>query len=115
MDSLKVTRKQAKPILDATFPTYNGRKVTLRFCETMRLFDLNWSGGTRSQYAFISSTGDTYLPSYRAIPPWDNKDEGATVTLQLGLAVVEHSIFCGKDCGITIYLHPGNLPKWIES
>jgi hypothetical protein len=25
--------------------------------------------------------------------------------------VVEHSIFCGKDVGITIYVRPANLAK----
>jgi hypothetical protein len=33
------------------------------------------------------------------------------VTLKPGFAVLEHSIFCGKDMGLTFYLHPDNATK----
>ena len=37
----------------------------------------------------------------------------ATVDLTEDIVIICHSIFCGKDSGITIYSHPNNAPKWL--
>jgi hypothetical protein len=37
--------------------------------------------------------------------------EVPTVALEAGRAIVCHKVFCGKDMGLTIYVHPSNLAK----
>jgi len=108
----RVSRTQVKSILDRTYPDYKGRKIRLCFTDKVCLSDLNWSGGTRSEYVAVSTSGETSkADNYTA--PWNNKQEGVVVQLQPHIAIVKHTIFCGHDIGIIIYLHPGNLPRWL--
>ena len=114
METLKVTRKQAKSLLERTFPDYNGRKFRVRFAETVTFYDLNYSGGTRNEYAAVKSDGESVaLDGFNRAAPWNNPAEGSTVRLPVDVAIVEHSDFCGRDLGITIYLHPANASKWL--
>lgn len=113
MSRIKVSRKNAKSIIDATFPEYNGRKVAVEFTESVTFYDTNWGGGTRNVYKALNSNGRvSKLP---APAPWVNPVEGLTVQLPIDCLIVEHSIFCGKDVGITIYSNPLNAPKWLGS
>ena len=112
----KISRKQAKPIIDRTFPNYKGHKVSVKFTETVVLGDLNWDGGTRSQYAGLKSDGQSELFSaLNRLAPWNNPFEGKTITLAPDVLIVEHVFFCGKDCGLTIYAHPSNAPKLLTA
>jgi len=109
-----LTRKQAKPILDATFPAYRGRKIKVKFTETVNVNDTNWSGGTRNQYQAIGADGLVVDLTANVPAPWVNPIEGTKIELTENFLIVEHSHFCGKDCGITIYSHPSNSPKILE-
>ena len=37
------------------------------------------------------------------------------VTLPLGFACIKHSIFCGRDTGITIIVRPENAAKFLPA
>ena len=109
----KITRKQAAPILSRSFPDYKGRTIRVEFTETMTFSDTNWGGGSRSYYEAIRSDGKhERLPNFS---PWNNPAEGRRIPLTPDVLIVEHSIFCGKDCGITIYANPSHQPKWIAA
>jgi hypothetical protein len=103
-EQIKLTRKIAKPVLDATFPEYNGRKIKVEFAKTLTFYDLNWSGGTRNKYVAIRSDG--LKLNLIAPAPWDNPYEDLKVDIPADVIVVKHAHFCGKDCGITIYVNP---------
>lgn len=113
METIKITSKQAKPIVNITFPDYKGRKFSVKFSPTVTFYDTNWSGGTCNKYAFVRSDGK--MATFAPPAPWMNPIEGATVDLPDDVLVVEHSYFCGQDCGITIYANPVNLPKWLPA
>jgi len=102
---MKVTKATIKPLLEATFPSYTGRTFKVDFTGRVNFHDTNWGGGSRNKYVVISmDTGETkgvYVPA-----PWVNPVEGKTVELTEDLVVAVHSIFCGKDCGVTFYAHP---------
>lgn len=51
------------------------------------------------------------MATFSAPAPWINPVEGKTVELSPEVLIVEHSIFCGKDSGITVYVHPSVMPK----
>jgi hypothetical protein len=111
--TLKLTTAQARPFAKAAFPQYKGRKFKLVFTPTVTFYDTNWSGGTRSQYVAIASDGRTALLHVPA--PWVNQVEGKTVPLPEDAVIVEHTIFCGQDAGLRIYVNPVHLPKWLPA
>ena len=111
--SVKINTAQARPIVAMTFPEYRGRKFRVEFTATMTFYDTNWDGGTKNTYAAVRSDGKhERLPTFS---PWNNPVEGRKIDLPTDVLIVEHSHFCGTDCGITIYAHPCNLPRWITT
>jgi hypothetical protein len=100
--------------------TYTGQKFKARVTESVTIpIDAGlWSGGSRDKYHAIDlATGrQVEMPGQREAP-WGDRRE-YQVTLEPGIAVVEHSIFCGKDMGLTFYMHPANaaalLPAPVE-
>ena len=92
MDYIHADPKNVPPAL---LNGYTGRKVKISICQTIHIsFDAGqWHGGSRSNYWIVQiSTGRT-TPALA-----DTK-----IKLEPGFAVVRHSIFCGKDMGVTIY------------
>ena len=110
---MKVKKAQVKDILKATFPEYRGRTFKVEFAPTITFHDTNWGGGTKNTYAIIGSDGRTARLSVPA--PWINPVEGKTVEMPTNALVVKHTVFCGKDLGITIYASPVHLPKWLTA
>ncbi len=113
MNTYKISRKQAEPIIKASFPTYRGRKIQVEFTDRVTFYNTNWSGGTRSQYVALKADGRQAM--LHAPAPWVNAAEGRTVELLPGVVVVKHTICCGEDCGLHIYAHPTFAPKWLTA
>lgn len=112
MKRIKLNAKQYRPVVSAAFPQYKGRTVNIEFRNTLTFNDTNWGGGSHNSYATVSADGKA---RHLIVPaPWGNAVEGKTVEMPTNVLVVEHSIFCGQDCGITIYAHPCHMPKWLE-
>ena len=44
-------------------------------------------------------------------PQFGGPRETPVAELRPDLAIVEHSIFCGKDMGLTFYIHPSDAPQ----
>ena len=111
--TVKISRKQAEPIIKRTFPSWRGRKVAVEITEQVYIYDTNWSGGTRNQYAALQSNNE--FKTFEAPAPWNNRAEGSCVAMRPGMMIVCHTMFCGKDAGIRIYIHPVNAPKWLTA
>jgi hypothetical protein len=109
--SVKVRKGDIRLILKRSFPSYRGRKFQIEFTDKVWIHDTNWSGGTRTEYAFVRANGEDKMLTVGA--PWDNSVEGTSHELPINVLVVAHRIFCGKDLGITIYAHPSYAPKWL--
>ena len=68
-----------------------------------------WSGGSRDTFQLIElATGRAVSVSDNMSAPWDPSRKDRTIPLKPGFAAVEHSLFCGKDMGLTFYVHPDN-------
>ena len=104
---------------------YRRKKVCVYASESVTLHDLNWSGGTRSQYHALKLSN---LENYQEISdivrsrtflnepaPWNNAYEGAEVPLAPGLAIVRTGTFCGKESLMAIYVHPADMPKLLPA
>jgi hypothetical protein len=115
----KVNKAAVEPIIKATFPDYRGRKisVTAAISVTVHHADLNWSGGSRTQYRGCTTSGYVTgsLDKHNASAPWDKAPGSTIVELPAGAVLVEHVMFCGKDCGLRIYINPADMPKWIKA
>src|SRR3990167_6708262 len=110
---IKVTRKQVWPLVKQVFPEYSGRKFSIVPRDTITFYDLNWGGGSKNTYRFVSDSGD--IVGLPVSAPWLEPNEGRTVALPPEFLVLKHTIFCGKDLGITIYTHPANMPRLLQS
>jgi len=113
MKTVKITRKQAEPVLKASFPEYRGRTIRVDFSGTVCFHDTNWGDGSRNYYHGVKADGTSKRMVVPA--PWVNPVEGKTMLIPSDVLIVEHSIFCGHDCGITIYAHPQYAPKWLTA
>ena len=115
--AVKVSRRDVDAIVRATFPDYRGRKLRVAAAETVTLHDLNWSGGTRAQYRSCTLAGRFLggADKFNAQAPWANDGEGVALPVPAGSCLVEHSIFCGHDCGLTIFVNPADMPKYLPA
>lgn len=98
--------------------SYTGKKFKARVCETMTIpSDAGlWSGGTRYTYQVIRlSDGAAINPVEHNASPWNPSRKDVEVRLEPGIAVVNHSMFCGKDMGLTFYVHPDNAAKFLPA
>lgn len=102
-------------IVRATFPKYRKRKVYLRAAETVTLQDLNWSGGTRSEYRACTLDGRSAGGSaeYSQLAPWNNPAEGVTLPIPQGMVCVRGGYFCGKESTLSILVNPADMPRYI--
>ena len=97
--------------------SYSGKQFKAIVCTEMTIPASAglWDGGSRELYRGIdlNSGRDALFPG-QSEAPWGKRAQ-CTITLQPGYAVVEHTIFCGKDMGLTFYLHPENAAKLLPA
>ena len=115
LNYIEVKTSEVKHIINATFPDYRKKKVLVWPATSVTLHDLNWSGGTKSEYRACSVDGksngkhvDTGRPA-----PWNNPYEGLTIPLPIDCVVAKAGYFCGKPSTMYLYIHPENMPKYL--
>jgi hypothetical protein len=95
-------------IVAAAFPSYRGRKFKIEVSDNPIDVRSYWDGGSRDYFVFVDlkTMRSAAMPAQSAFDP---KIAGAeSVKLPADFACVQHSIFCGKDCGITIMIGSAN-------
>lgn len=113
MTSVEIETKQVADI--ARRLGYRKKKVRVWPTQTVTLSGLNWSGGTKYEYHFMSLLDDkigTAVLDKDA--PWNNRYEGQKVELATNLIAIKTGIFCGKAATMYIYVHPDNMPRLIN-
>jgi sulfur carrier protein ThiS len=111
--SFKATKKQVWDIVGKAFPGYTGRKFSVELAESVTVHDLNWDGGTKNEYIAVAVNGEM-KPIRTGHTQFDPLD-GKQIALTPNFVIVQHSYFCGVDCGIRIWAHSCYAPKWIEA
>ncbi len=93
---------------------YNGKKVSIQEAKTTSI-DGAWSGGSKEYcYGLELDSGRIFPVSNAAnIPVQFGGCSGSTIALEENFAVIKHVIFCGKDLGIQIFVHPANMTKFL--
>ena len=104
---------ELKRIALAAFPSYRGRKYALKISDDTLNVASYWDGGSRDYFTFVNLVNLEVMPVPQQ-SAFDKQIPGAKeVSLPPGCACVEHSIFCGKDLGLTVHIPTANKPKWI--
>ncbi len=95
---------------------YSGRKFRLYVTnEVVIPSDAGlWSGGSREVYKAIRLIDGKEIQLGSTSAPWNPNRVDQTVVLIPGIAVVMHSFFCGTDMGLSFYVHPDNVVKFIK-
>lgn len=98
---------------------YTGRKIKLNVTDKVRMLGTYWDGGSRSTYHGINlaTMASVDLPHFNP-PQFGGPSSPPEIELKDNLAIVEWSVFCGKDTGLTINIQASNaaplLPKPVE-
>lgn len=113
---MKISKSQYPKLVELmqkVYPDYKGRKFFLEVVD--KEFDTTsyWDEGSRTYYIFVNPNGDTlHLPNTH--PFHQHNQENRTANLVPGLVCIKHTIYCGHDCGLTIMMHPNDVPKQIS-
>lgn len=96
---------------------YSGNKFKARVTGTVDIPSTAglWEGGSRTTHQLIRLSDGALLPLTDVSAPWDNLRQSRNIALEPGIAVIEHSIFCGKDMGLTFCLHPDDVAAMLPA
>lgn len=97
---------------------YSGNKYKAEIRESVTINGQAgiWDGGSRETYSVVRiADGKALEPVDRNAAPWDSSRKDVRVTLEPGIAVVRHSIFCGKDMGLTFYVTAGDAAPMLPA
>jgi hypothetical protein len=100
---------EVRKIVAAAFPHYRGRKVSLACEEKTSIHSRFWDGGSKSEWMAVElETSKAAAPdkAFTLPPGYGGPSEDPVLAVPPGFALVEHIIFCGKDCGVVIHISP---------
>lgn len=109
---LYLEKKDVPEVILNVYPEYRGTKFKVETCESVSLINAYWDGGSRTTYQAVNLDTGGVFPAVGELRNPFRVPTAPTVDLPPRTAIVAHSIFCGKDMGITIYARPEDIvPK----
>lgn len=110
----KTMPEEARRLFRLGFPSYAGRTFKIRGVSGPVDLRSYWDGGSRDYYAVVRADGAALsVPTQSA---YDRALAGAEAfTIPNGVVVVEHSIFCGKDAGLTLIVPMERLAHYLPA
>ncbi len=102
-----------KEVSRIAHPDYTGRKYRVEVAKSALNMASYWGGGSRDFWAVVNLATMTVVnaPQQSA---FDKPIDGIErVTLPAGFVAVKHTIFCGKDLGLTFYVSQDSAPMFI--
>jgi len=107
-----INSPEVQEIAKLAFPDYTGKKFKVSaFSGPMDLTSY-WDGGSRSYYAIVNLSTN----KVKSVPEngsMQTRKSFRITKLPPNFAVVENSIFMGKDSGITIHINTENISKML--
>jgi hypothetical protein len=110
--------REAQEIGRRVYPSYMGRKFRLTVrdgASSPMSLTSYWDGGSRDYYRVVRLADFAIVEVPQNGTPFDGLNFGAESLPAPGFMVVEHSIFCGKDVGLTFHVHPENAAKFLPA
>lgn len=114
---LESSNEGAKALAQAAFPEYHGRKFRVEVSDVVSGLQTYWGGGTKDEVRVV----DLATMRVAELPGTTNPFEETAhqvahgLRMQPGYAVAVWRTFCGKDMGLTFYLHPDNAVKFLPA
>lgn len=105
----------AKTIALKAYPGYKGHKFSYHICKSYINDQSYWDGGSRTYYQYINFGSKEQLEVLETTK--HTFHTARKIGLKPGWACVTHTVYCGKDQGLTVYFHPDNadlIPKKAE-
>ena len=95
---------------------YDGKAFKAQACTSFTIpADAGlWSEGSRDLFSAVSLASGTVV----TIPgqdgaPWNMSRANKLVEIKPGFCLIRHSVSCGRDCGLTFYVHPDDIAKLV--
>lgn len=105
-----------KSLVAKAYPDYKGRKFSLNVTEKPINCASSWQDGSRDFFTFANLTTGEVSQAAPAQSGYEKTVRGLdAVELPLDFVAIEHSIFCGKDSGITIHVRPENTTRFLTA
>lgn len=101
-------------IIQTAYPGYKGRKIKISTDIPSNLSSY-WDGGSRNYYVILRLSDLSSYPLPSNHPVFEPNQPRELFTLPPGFVVVQHTIFCGKDLGITIYANSADLTPYLPA
>lgn len=114
MKNFYVPTKEIKWLTDKAFPSRK-RKVRISVGERVSFYNTFWDGGSKNTYRAVKLEDGSVASLITGGSPWTAVAEGTTMDLEPGIAIVEETIFCGKNMCLTVHLHPSNVSPALEA
>jgi hypothetical protein len=95
---------------------YNGKAFKAQACTSFTIpADAGlWSGGSRDAYSAVSlADGRIATIPGQDSAPWNSIRADRIVEIKPGFCLIRHSMFCGKDMGLTFFVHPDDIVKLV--
>lgn len=103
-----------KLIARTAFPDYKGKMFQLKVATGPLNMRSYWDGGSRDYWMLLNTATGVAQEMPAQHPFFDKQILGSDkVELVENVVAVQHCIFCGKDLGLTVYIHPSNATKMI--
>jgi hypothetical protein len=89
---------------------WRGRKARLQISDKPKRLISMWDGGSKDDWIGVEiSTGRLV-----SLPICGFMNIQPDYQPQPGVALIRHSIFCGKDTGCTVFVHPDDAARFVE-
>ena len=114
------TNPDIKRVAKLAFPSYKGRKFRVQSFRPGMNVNSYWDGGSRDYFALVSLETGQVFTSPATHPCFDRAPSGDRLGLVIisklpeNTVLVERSIFCGKECGLTVHVPAENMKPAIE-
>lgn len=108
-NTIYLEKKDIPQMLLKVFPNYTGKKFQVEQKTKVSLSGAYWDGGSRNEYRAVNMDTGEILPADGKLQnPFTPGYAVPTVEIPPRVCVVEHTIFCGKDLGITFHVNPSD-------
>jgi len=105
-----------KSMARMAFPGYTGRKFKLDNSGHPVNVTSYWDGGSRDYYSAVNLSTGTRIDVPQNGTPFDGGPVAPDgVTVPAGYVIAQHSIFCGKDMGLTFYVNPETATQFLPA